>query len=160
VRSYLVTTSGGSQSLIGVVNNRGTVNAYNSAAFKVAAGTNPLTASGSGTAGVAVSGCASGPCRLAAPGSGAPALYQAGGAGQGPATGLQLKAAAVTGVESLPLQVGSGNAHTLASATLDVTPALAKLVDASAFWPSDTIDTALVSSGELVPAASVPVKGG
>jgi hypothetical protein len=86
-------------------------------------------------------------------------LYQAGGLATGPVSGLQFAAEAVTGVASLPLQISTSNAHTLASAPLSVQPGQAVLRDTSPFWPRDTIDTALVTRGNLVQAVSVPVGG-
>ncbi len=50
--------------------------------------------------------------------------------------------------------------HRLGSAQLDVTPGQAKLLDTSPFSPADTIDTALVTSGELVPALSIHIGNG
>jgi hypothetical protein len=129
----------------------------------VAADTNQLRVSGTAMGGVGLIGCASsatGTCTLAAPTATAPALYQAGGTQGPPATGLQFTVPAVTGVKSLPLQVGTANAHTLASTTLQVTPTQAQLVNASLFWPTDTIDTALVSHGDLVAPISVSVGSG
>jgi hypothetical protein len=74
-------------------------------------------------------------------------------------SGLQFAAEAVTGVASLPLQISTSNAHTLASAPLSVQPGQAVLRDTSPFWPRDTIDTALVTRGSLVQAVSIPVGG-
>jgi hypothetical protein len=166
VRSYLVTTSAGQQTLIAVMNDSGlafddsgsgTDGAVVSSGIAVAASASGLTPAGTAATGVQVTGCGAGPCPLAAPTPTAPALYQAGRGAGGPVTGLQLTTEAVTGVASLPLQVGAGT-HTLASAPLVVTSGdRAVLQDASGFWPTDTIDTALVTSGELVPAPSVPV---
>jgi hypothetical protein len=72
-------------------------------------------------------------------------------------TGLQLEVRAITGRASLPLQAGTGNARRLGSAPLDVTPAQAKLLNTSLSRPSDTIGTALATSGQLVAALPVPV---
>jgi hypothetical protein len=152
VRSYLVTTSSLEQSLVGRMNDTGTVTAYEGDAFTVDGRTTALNASGTATNGVSLSGCASGPCTLADP-TAAPALYQAGGAAAGPVIGLQFSIPAVTGVQSLPLRVGTGSTHNLASATLTVStpPTQATLgSNASQFWGCDQIDTALVSSGDLV----------
>ena len=86
----------------------------------------------------------------------APVLYQAGGPASGPVTGLLLSATAITGRASLPLQTGTANVHGLGSAPLAVTASQAKLTDTSQFFPSDTVDTALVTAGQLVPAAIRP----
>ena len=171
VKNYLVTTSTAAQSLNGVLNVRGTATGAlstggtegNGSSIAVAALDNPLTpAGGNATGGISITGCATptGACPLAVPAGTAPALYQAGGPGTGPVTGLLLQAWAVTGRVSLPLSVGTANAHHLGSAPLTVTPAQAKLVGASLFFPSDTIDTALVTSGDLVQALSIPVGNG
>ena len=162
VRNYLTTTSRAAQSLIGEMNDSGTTSAFNGSALAVAATRNPLTATGTAAGGIAVTGCASSPtatCTLTAPTGTAPVLYQAGGPADGPVTGLQLAVTATTGRASLPLQVGTANAHTLASAPLLVTRGQAKLLDTSGFFPSDTIDTALVTAGQLVPIESVKVGG-
>jgi hypothetical protein len=160
-RSYVVTTSNAGQNLEAVLNDTGTQNPWNSGSVPVAASTAPLTPTGTAVGGIQLSGCPSGPtatCALADPTSG-PALYQAGGPATGPMTGLEFTVAAVTGVASLPLQQG-GATHTLGSATLNVSQSQAKLsAGASSFWPSDTIDTALVTSGDLVPALSMTVGG-
>ena len=58
------------------------------------------------------------------------------------------------------MQVGTANAHHLGSAPLRVDAAQAKLLESSAFFPSDTIDTALVTSGDMVLAQSIPVGDG
>ena len=94
------------------------------------------------------------------PASTAPALYQAGGPASGPVTGLLLSASAITGRASLPLQTGTANVHELGSAPLAVTASQAQLTDTSQFFPSDTVDTALVTAGQLVPVLSVPVGSG
>ena len=62
---------------------------------------------------------------------------------------------------SLPLEVGTENAHTLASAPLEIQPPGNKAVlrQTSGFWPAGTIDTSLITSGELVRALSVTVGG-
>jgi hypothetical protein len=100
-------------------------------------------------------------CPLTAPTGAAPALYQAGSAAAGPVTGLQLRISAITGRGSLPLDVGSANVHQLGSAPLELeNPSQVKLFDTSGFFPSDTIDTALVTSGRLVTILSVPVGNG
>lgn len=164
VSNYLVTTTTAAQSLIGVINDSGTAGGLPSGSFNVAATRNPLTPAGaSATGGIGISGCASSPtatCTLAEPAAVTPALYQAGDPADGPVTGLQLAATAITGRASLPLQVGTANAHGLGSAPLTVTPSQAKLVDTSGFFPGDTIDTALVTEGELVPVLSIPVGNG
>jgi hypothetical protein len=166
IKNYLVTTSTAAQSLTAVLNDSGTASgAVDSSAIAVAATRNPLTPSGTATGGIGITGCASSPtatCTLTAPADTAPALalYQAGGPADGPVTGLQLAAMAVTGRASLPLQVGTANVHQLGSAPLVVTPSQAKLVDTSLFFPTDTIDTALVTAGDLVPALSITVGNG
>ena len=160
-RGFLVTTSTAEQSLNAVMNDFGTVKVLSSAAFAAAASENPLTASGTAAGGISVTGCASSPtatCTLEAQGATLPS-YQAGGLAEGPATGLLLQSVAITGEASLPLQVGTANEHQLGSAALVVTPSQAKLKNTSPFFPSDTIDTALVTSGELVPALAIPVGG-
>jgi hypothetical protein len=161
--SFLATTNTASQSLNAVMNDFGTATAATSGSVAVAASSNPLTASGTATGGIGVTGCASGigaGCALAVPSGTVPALYQAGGPAAGPVTGLQFTATAITGRASLPLQVGTANVHQLGSASLDVTPSQAKLLDTSQFFPTDTIDTALVTSGELVPALNIHVGDG
>jgi hypothetical protein len=143
-------------------NDFGTGKTLTSGSLPVVASSNPLTAAGTATGGIGVTGCASGigaGCVLAVPGT-VPVLYQAGGPAAGPASGLQFTATAITGRASLPLQVGTANVHRLGSAALDVTPSQAKLLDTSQFFPADTIDTALVTSGELVPALNIHVGDG
>jgi hypothetical protein len=160
--SFLATTNTASQSLNAVLNDSGAGKGITSGALPVAASSNPLTASGTATGGIGVTGCASGigaGCVLGVPGA-VPVLYQAGGPAAGPVTGLQFTATAITGRASLPLQVGTANVHQLGSASLDVTPSQAKLLDTSQFFPTDTIDTALVTSGELVPALNIHVGDG
>ena len=88
-----------------------------------------------------------------------PALYQAGGQATGPVSGLQFAAEAVTGVASLPLQISTSNAHTWRPLRCGQQPGQAVLRDTSPFWPKDTIDTALVTRGNLVQAVSIPVGG-
>jgi hypothetical protein len=160
-RNYLVTTSAGTQSLVGVINDSGTATGpHVSSDITVAARANRLSASGTATgAGVSVTGCGAtqGICTLVDPTAG-PALYQAGNSTDGPATGLQFTAAAVTSTESLPLVVGGGDVHALGAAPLNVTPTQAKLQTTPPFLSTDLVDTALVSSGELV-SATVPVVG-
>ena len=166
-RNWLVTTSTAVQHLDPVMNDSGTVNATTTnqaSSFAVAASNNPLTpAAGTAAVGIGITGCTASPtgtCTLAAPaadGTG-PALYQAGPDHNGdPVTGLQLAATAVTGRASLPLQTDPAHAHNLSSVPLDVRANLAHLHDASQFWPSDTVDTALVTAGQLVPVLSVKV---
>ena len=162
-RSYLTTTGTSPQNLDAVMNDTGTVSAYTSGAFGVSASQTPLTpVATSASGGISISGCASANqvCPLTAPTDTAPALYQAGSAAAGPVTGLQLRVSAITGRGSLPLDVGSANVHQLGSAPLVVSTSQAKLVDTSGFFPSDTIDTALVTSGRLVTILSVPVGNG
>jgi hypothetical protein len=163
VDNYLVTTSTATHYVEAEINDTGHP-ATSQQDITVAATANPLTVPAGQTAagGISVTGCTGSPtttCPLAAPAPAAPALYQAGDTGTGPVTGLLLTVTAVTGRASLPLQVGTGNAHHLGSASLTVTPSSAMLTDTSPFWPTDTIDTVLVTSGELVPALSVPVGG-
>jgi hypothetical protein len=164
-RNYLVTTSAGAQSLVAVINDSGTVagdstGPTESGDITVAARNNRLNAGGLATGtGIQVTGCGptQGICTLVDPTAG-PALYQAGNGTAGPATGLQLAAWAVTSTESLPLVVGGGVSHTLGSAPLNVTPTQAKLHSTPPFLSTDQVDTALVSSGELV-FPTVPVGG-
>jgi hypothetical protein len=156
-RSYLVTNSGDTQRLSGMLNDSGTANAYTSSDIPVTAQTTPLTASGTAVGGIQVARCAAA-CPLAVP-TPTPALYQAGNSTVGPMIGLQLAVTAVTGTSSLPLAMTAGNVHNLASGALTVTPAEARLANASSFWPNDTIDTTLVTSGESVAAHSIPVGG-
>ena len=94
------------------------------------------------------------------PAATAPVLYQAGGPGSGPVTGLLLSATAITGRASLPLQIETGHVHGLGSAPLAVTASQAKLTETAQFFPSDTVDTSLVTAGQLVPVLSVPVGSG
>jgi hypothetical protein len=162
VHSYVMTTSTAQQPLVAEMNDTGTDKAYTGSGFNVTARATTLL----GTTGTAAKGVQvtwnGGVAPLAAPARDRPALYQAGSASAGPLTGLQLKVEAVTGVASLPLEVGTANAHTLASAPMAI-PAppgnQAVLQQTSGFWPAGTIDTALVSSGELVRALSVTVGG-
>ena len=159
-RNYLVTTSAGTQLLTATLNDSGTSTGAATSNLGVVARSNNLSASGTATGtGVSVYGCAQNPttiCTLVDPTAG-PALYQAGSATAGSATGLQFTVLAVTSTESLPLVVGVG--HTLASAPLNVTPTQAKLQNTSVgFASTDMIDTYLVSSGEQV-SATVPVGG-
>jgi hypothetical protein len=163
-RNYLATTSTAPGHLDPMMNDTGTVTAYPGSSFAVAASSNPLTPTGASiTGGIGITGCATSPtatCTLAVPASTAPALYQAGGPGSGPATGLLLSATAITGRASLPLQTGTANVHGLGSAPLTVSASQAKLTDTSQFFPGDTVDTSLVTAGQLVPVPSVPVGGG
>ena len=159
-QSYLVTTSTAGQSLLGVINDSGEPSPFTSGSIPVAAPDSPLIPTGAAATGIEITGCAgSSTCPLTAPAAATPALYQAGGLATGPVSGLQFAAEAVTGVASLPLQISTSNAHTLASAPLSVQPGQAVLRDTSPFWPKDTIDTALVTRGNLVQAVSVPVGG-
>jgi len=162
-RNFLVTTSAAAQTLIGEINDSGTASgAVTSQGFKVTAFGTPLSPSGTATGGIQIVGCSSSPtaiCPLSAPADGAPVLYQAGGPGSGPATGLQFSATAVTSRSSLPLQVGTGDAHTIGSAPLDIQSNRAVLQDTSPFWPQDRVDTALATQGELVAAPSIPIGG-
>ena len=159
-RNYLATTSTAAQQLDPMMNDTGTVTAYPGPSFAVAASSNPLTpVGGTITGGIGITGCTTSPtaaCTLAVP----LALYQAGGPASGPVTGLLLSATAITGQASLPLQTGTANTHELGSAPLTVTASQAKLTDTSPFFPSDTVDTALVTAGQLVPVQSVQVGGG
>ena len=77
-------------------------------------------------------------------------------------SGLLFSAPAVNAVSSLPLQVVSdaGDRHDLGFTTLQVSAGQARLTNTSQFWPCDPIDTALVASGELVLAPSIPMKSG
>ena len=163
-RNYLATTSTAPGQLDPMMNDTGTVTAYAGSSFAVAGSSNPLTPAGASiTGGIGITGCATSPtavCTLAVPAGMAPALYQAGGPASGPVTGLLLSATAITGRASLPLQTGTANTHRLGSAPLTVTPSQAKLTDTSQFFPSDTVDTSLVTAGQLVPVLSVPVGGG
>jgi len=159
VRRYLVTTSTGAQSLTGVMNDSGLATGAYTNTFPVAGRSTVLGTTGTAAGGIQVTGCGTGGCPLAAPTDAVPALYQAGGDSAGPLIGLQLKAEAVTGVASLPLEVGTENAHTLTSAPLDINSGKAVLRQTSGFWPAGTIDTALVSAGDLVRALSVQVGG-
>ena len=169
VTNYLMTTSGAPQTVVGVLNDTGKVGGYSGHQIQVDAvdvNTSPLRASG-GTAvgGVGLVGCGSPatPCPLAGPTAGTPVLYQAGGTAAGPVTGLEFNAfpgsqqpavPAVTGVGSLPLQVGTGQVHRLGIAPLTVTPSQATLDNNTAFWSTDVVDTPLVSSGDLVIASA------
>ena len=162
VHNYLTTTSTGTQSLIADINDTGTDTPFSSGTLGVkGTAVSQLGTAGTAAGGIQVTGCP-GACPLAVPADTAPALYQAGPgpAGQ-PVIGVQFKVEAVTGVASLPLQVGTDNAHTLASAALDIPPPDNKAVlrQTSGFWPTGTIDTSLITSGELVPALSVTVGG-
>ena len=157
--NYLTTTSTAAQHLDPVMNDTGTTTGYTGGSFAVAASSNPLTPVGTPGGGIGITGCASNPCTLTDPSTG-PVLYQAGGADGGPVTGLLVSAAAITSPSCLPLQVGTGNAHNLGSASLDITASQAKLASTSQFWPSDSVDTALVTAGQLVPATDMPVTGG
>jgi hypothetical protein len=163
-RNYLVTTSTAAEKLDAVMNDSGTVTAATGDPFTVAASNNPLTPAGTATGGIGITGCTASPtgtCTLAVPASSAPALYQAGPDQNGdPVTGLQLSATAITGRASLPLQTGTANVHGLGSAPLVVTASQAKLTDTSQFFPADTVDTALVTAGQLVPALSIQVGSG
>ena len=163
-RNYLVTTSTAAETLDAVMNDSGTVTAATGDPFTVAASNNPLTPAGTATGGIGITGCTASPtgtCALAVPVGTAPALYQAGPDQNGdPVTGLQLSATAITGRASLPLQTGTANVHGLGSAPLVVTASQAKLTDTSQFFPSDTVDTALVTAGQLVPALSIQVGSG
>ncbi len=161
VHNYLTTTSTGSQSLVADVNDSGTAKPYHSEPLVVAGSSlSQLGTTGTAAGGIQVTGCA-GACPLAAPADTTPALYQAGSDSVGPVIGLQFKVEAVTGVASLPLEVGTENAHTLASAPLEIQPPGNKAVlrQTSGFWPAGTIDTSLITSGELVRALSVTVGG-
>ena len=160
VKNYLVTTDTGTQSLVGVLNDTGDpmggTSVYTSGPMTVAATSSVLSPGpASATAGITITGCTTpnGLCTLTL----SPALYQAGSPDTGPVTGLLLQAWAITGQSSLPLQVGTANAHHLGSAPLKVTQAKAQLLDTSPFFPSDTIDTDLVTSGDLIPAQSIQV---
>jgi hypothetical protein len=163
-RRFVVTTNPADQSLNAVMNDTGTQKDYTANAFTVEASNNPLAAAGTATGGISVSGCAANVgavCTLAVPSNTVPALYQAGNSTVGPVIGLQqAPVTAITGRSSLPLQVGSANAHQLGSASLNVTAAQAKLLDTSQFFPSDTVDSALVTSGELVAALDIQIGNG
>jgi hypothetical protein len=163
-RNYLVTTSTAPGHLDPVMNDTGTVSGDTGSSFAVAGSSNPLTRTGANiTGGIGITGCTTSPtaaCTLAVPASTAPVLYQAGGTASGPMTGLLLSATAITGRASLPLQTGTANVHGLGSAPLTVTASQATLTDTSQFFPSDTVDTSLVTAGQLVPVLSVPVGGG
>jgi hypothetical protein len=169
-RNYLATTSTAPGHLDPVMNDTGTVSAYAGSSFAVAGSSNPLspTAGATITGGIGITGCATtAACTLAVPDGPGPALYQAGGpqpggADLGPLTGLLLSATAITSPACLPLQTGTANAHNLGSAPLTVSASQAKLAGAGAsqFWPSDSVDTALVTAGQLVPVLSIPVGGG
>jgi hypothetical protein len=160
-RNYLTTTSTAPGHLDPLLNDTGTVTAIPGSSFAVAASSSPLTRTGANiTGGIGITGCTSSPngaCTLAVPSSAAPALYQAGSPDSGPLTGLLLSASAITGRASLPLQTGTANNHNLNLAALDVTASQAQLTSSSGFFPSDTVDTALVTAGQLVPMLSVPV---
>jgi hypothetical protein len=158
VHNYLTTTSTGTQSLVADINDTGTAQPNTSHSL-TAKGTpvSQLDTAGAAAVGIQVTGCP-GLCPLAAPADNAPALYQAGGP-DGPVTGVQFKLEAVTGVASLPLAVGGQDAHTLASAPLEIPPPGNKAVLRQTSGFSGTIDTSLVTSGELVPALSVTVGG-
>ena len=160
-RNYLTTTSTAPGHLDPVMNDTGTVTGYTGSPFLVAASNNPLTPTGTANSGISVTGCGPSVCTLTIPppkGSG-PALYQAGGPDSGPVTGLQVSASAITGRDCLPLQAGNG-VHNLGSASLDITAAQAKLDSTNQFWPSDSVDTALVTAGQLVPATDTPITSG
>jgi hypothetical protein len=165
--NYLVTTTTNVQTVYGDLNDSGTAKAMESGDVTVQ-GAGPLTANPGvtyATKGLSITGCASqgGTCPLAnpKPQAGDPAccaaLYQAGIAGGGPVVGLQLAAVAVTAEGSLPLAINPGQAHGLGSAELAFDPTKATLQSTAGFWPSDAIDTALVSSGSLVLLRSVQV---
>jgi hypothetical protein len=172
-RNYMVTTSTVAQQLVALIGDQGTVNGFSSSSVTLAGSNNPLTAVGSAEGGITVTGgTCSTTCTLAVPTSTAPVLYQAGpqpsGEDPGPVTGLLIppsagqgqtayQATAITSPACLPLQVGTANAHNLGSAPLTVTASQAKLAVTSQFWPSDEVDTALVTAGQLVPATNVPV---
>lgn len=161
VHNYLTTTSTGAQSLVADMNDTGTASPYHSEPLVVKGDSvSQLETTGTAAGGIQITGCP-GACPLAAPADTAPALYQAGADSAGPVTGVQFKVEAVTGVASLPLQVGTDNVHTLASALLEIQPPGNKAVlrQTSGFWPTGTIDTSLVTSGELVRALSVTVGG-
>ncbi len=123
----------------------------------MAASRNPPRASGTADGGVGITGCVTGACTLAVPWVTAPVLYQAGSA----ARWTHGRAAAGGGGDHRPgvaaVAGRHGNARRLGPAPLDVTPAQAKLLNTSLFWPSDTIGAALVTSGQLVAALPVPV---
>lgn len=164
VHNYLATTSTAQQPLVAEMNDTGTSDAFASHPVTVIArATTGLGTTGTAAKGVQVTGCVPASiCPLATPTGTSPVLYQAGSTAAGPVTGLQLRVEAVTGVASLPLEVGTANAHTLASAPLEIPDPpgnQAVLRETSGFWPAGTIDTALVSSGELVRALSVTVGG-
>ena len=117
------------------------------------------------TGGISISGCgtSTATCPLAVPADSGPdpALYQAGGTEAGPVGGLLLQAQAITAEASLPLQVGTANAHYLGSVPLTIAAgsSQAKLQETSQFFPTDSVDTALVTAGQLVQALSIPVSG-
>ena len=166
-RNYLVTTSTATQQLDPVMNDTGTTTGYTGSPFTVAASSDPPTPAGTAGSGISITGCAAcparWPCRTArGPPSTRPGGPQPGGADLGPLTGLLLSATAITSPACLPLQTGTANAHNLGSASLTVTTGQAKLAGAGAsqFGPSDSVDTDLVTAGQLVPATDMPVASG
>jgi hypothetical protein len=117
-----------------------------------------ITASGTASTGLTLNGCSGGACTLVAPTATAPALYQAGDAANGPATGLMFALNAVTAASTLPLQVGTGNAHAVAQSPISITSNQAQLSSTSAFWPTDRLDVSLVAAGQLVRVLGAPVQ--
>jgi hypothetical protein len=161
--NYLVSTDTSPRYLDPIVNDSGTQNpdAPTQQKLSVQATSNTLGVGGTGTNGFGITGCATG-CTLAAPTATGPALYQAGDVADNgpPMTGLLLQAQAITSRDSLPLLVGTGGTHQLGSEQLMfiLDQSQAQLEGTSQFWSSDSVDTALVTAGQLV-TVSVPVGG-
>ena len=171
VTYYAATTSTTPVSVNAVVNVTGTSsptitggnNAGSSLVIKALSDPLSQTPGVDATGGISISGCgtSTATCPLAVPADSGPdpALYQAGGTEAGPVGGLLLQAQAITAEASLPLQVGTANAHYLGSVPLTIAAgsSQAKLQETSQFFPTDSVDSALVTVGQLVQALSIPV---
>ena len=163
---YVSTTSDELQSLAayvgGVTTDAGPVASQPITVQAVDLPTEP--AATSAAQGISIVGCADytgvSTCRLAGLTATRPALYEDYDENGQPLIGALMASPATTSEASLPLQQKSGVAeHQLASAPLTVGANSARLVDTSAFFGGDSVDTALVTHGILVAVEGVPVSG-
>lgn len=163
---YVSTTSDELQSLAayvgGVTSDQGPTPSQPITVQAVDLPTEP--AATSAAQGISIVGCSDytgvSTCRLAGLTATRPALYEDYDADGQPLIGVLTASPATTSEASLPLQQKQGLAeHQLASAPLTVGSNSARLVDTSAFFGGDSVDTALVTHGILVAVEGVPVSG-
>ena len=159
---YVATTSTIDQKITGYLAINATPPTFSQPIEVHATAIGPVTSATSAADGISLAGCAdftgSTLCRLFPISPSEPALYL--NTTNGVQLGLLTAASATTAAASLPLQQTAGTTeHVLASAPLTVSDTAATLTDTSAFQPSDHVDTALVTHGELVPVVNVPVAG-